>query len=93
MPDDLSLLVHLEDLNLSYNEFTSVTSLYNPAKFFLALGTLPRLKKLNLAHNKLKSIHYEQLQTNQVNFDKLVELDMSYNRVDLQENLLYCQNF
>ena len=85
LPEDLSFLPNLEDLNLSSNQFTSEAFLVQPAKIFRALGVLPKLKKLNLARNKLVKLHIEEdpdtslSSTGSGMFSTLQDLDFSYN--------------
>ncbi len=74
-------MIHLEELNLSSNYFSSQTSLYNPNKLFIAMASIPRLKRLNLSYNKLSGIHYEEMQIKKINFDRLIDLDFSYNNI------------
>lgn len=61
LPSDLSTFVSLEELNLSSNNFSSESVLVSPGKLFLALSTIPKLRKLNLSRNKLKRFHSEDL--------------------------------
>ena len=61
LPSDLSAFRVLEELNLSSNNFSSDSVLVSPSKLFLALATIPRLKKLNLSRNKFKRFHSEDL--------------------------------
>jgi Leucine-rich repeat (LRR) protein len=61
LPSDLSGLRNLEEFNLSSNVFSSDSVLVQPGKLFLALSTIPRLKKLNLSRNKFKRFHSEDL--------------------------------
>lgn len=61
LPSDLSGFKLLEDLNLSSNNFSSDSVLVSPGKLFLALSTIPRLKRLNLSRNKLRRFHSEDL--------------------------------
>eukprot|EP00347_Sterkiella_histriomuscorum_P001540 403371645 len=93
LPDDLSFLNQLEDLNLSYNLFSSKNQTYNANKLFVAFASMPRLKRLNLSNNNMEAIHYEELQVKKLNLNKLEELDLSNNQVQSQEELLYAQNF
>ena len=46
-----------------------------------------------MANNKLEAIHYEEIQIKKLNLNKLEELDLANNLIQLQEDLLYCQNF
>ena len=77
-------------MNLSSNNFASMTSIYNPNKLFVTLASVPRLKRLNLSCNKLVRIHFEEMQVKSITLKKLSELDMSYNLIEAQEGLLYC---
>lgn len=61
LPSDLSGFRVLEDLNLSSNNFSSDSVLVYPSKLFLALSTIPHLKRLNLSRNKFKRFHAEDL--------------------------------
>jgi Leucine-rich repeat (LRR) protein len=61
LPSDLSTFVSLEEINLSSNNFSSESVLVSPGKLFLALSTIPKLRKLNLSRNKLKRFHSEDL--------------------------------
>lgn len=90
LPEELSSLKRLEELNLSSNNFSSDSVVVEPGKLFKSLSTIPHLKKLNLAHNALKGFHFECLTPKSI-FEPLAELDFSYNKVGSQENLLFCQ--
>jgi Leucine-rich repeat (LRR) protein len=61
LPSDLSAFKYLEELNLSSNNFSSDSVLVTPSKLFLALSTIPKLKKLNLSRNKFRLFHYDDL--------------------------------
>ena len=61
LPSDLSGFKSLEEVNLSSNNFSSDSVLVSPSKLFLALATIPNLKKLNLSRNKFKRFHSEDL--------------------------------
>jgi Leucine-rich repeat (LRR) protein len=61
LPSDLSGFKSLEELNLSSNNFSSDSVLVTASKLFLALSTIPKLKKLNLSRNKFKRFHSEDL--------------------------------
>jgi Leucine-rich repeat (LRR) protein len=61
LPEDLFQLRSLEELNLASNQFSSTSSLVNPALLFKALGSLPKLKRLNLSRNKFTGFHAEML--------------------------------
>ena len=61
LPSDLSGFKVLEELNLSSNNFSSDSVLVYPSKLFLALSTIPKLKKLNLSRNKFKRFHSDDL--------------------------------
>jgi Leucine-rich repeat (LRR) protein len=61
LPSDLSGFKSLEELNLSSNNFSSDSVLVSPSKLFLALATIPKLKKLNLSRNKFKRFHQDDL--------------------------------
>jgi Leucine-rich repeat (LRR) protein len=79
----------LETLILSHNQLSSTTSIFNPQKHFLAFSSLPRLKRLDLSHNYLTGLHLDELLLkSKRSFRALVELDLSYNRVQRQEALL-----
>jgi len=90
LPEELSSLKKLEELNLSSNNFSSDSVVVEPGKLFKSLSTIPHLKKLNLAHNALKGFHFEYLTSTDL-FEPLAELDFSYNKISSQENLLFCQ--
>ena len=59
LPMDLSLLSHVEEINLSSNNFSTESVLVNPNKLFQAMATITNLKKLNLSRNKFKAFHAE----------------------------------
>ena len=61
LPGDLSFFTELQELNLSSNSFSSDSVLVNPNQLFLALSTIPNLRKLNLSRNKFNSFHSELL--------------------------------
>lgn len=61
LPSDLSGFRNLEDLNLSSNNFSSDSVLVTASKLFLALATIPKLRRLNLSRNKFKRFHTEEL--------------------------------
>jgi hypothetical protein len=90
LPTDLSDFKNLRELSLAGNNFSSDSVMFMPSQFYKALATLPRLKKLNLAHNQLRGISSEELRRS--DFRRLEELDFSYNWVDDQQNLLYAQH-
>lgn len=55
----------------------------------MALGRMPRLKRLNLSRNKFNCLHQDFLVAEQ-DFRLLQELDFSYNVVYEEEDLWYC---
>lgn len=59
LPADLCLLSNLEELNLSSNLLTSVSSGQPAALLFKALGQIRRLKRLNLSRNRYFKFHNE----------------------------------
>jgi Leucine-rich repeat (LRR) protein len=61
LPEDINKFENLEDLNLSSNQFSSASSLVNPALLFKALGNIKKLKRLNLSRNKFSGFHAEML--------------------------------
>ena len=65
LPEDISRLNNLEELNLSSNQFASNSSLVNPQLLFKALGSIPKLKRLNIARNKFSEFHGELLNPQQ----------------------------
>lgn len=93
LPDNLSFLRSLEVLILSHNLFSSSTSIFNPNKLFVAFSSIPRLKRLDLSHNKFATIHIEELllkSTNKRIFKTLIEIDLSFNQVENHVDLLPC---
>ena len=54
----------LEELNLSSNLLSSNSNVINPNLIFKALGTIKRLKVLNLSRNRFLKFHSELLNTN-----------------------------
>jgi hypothetical protein len=90
LPDTLEFLESVEELNLSSNQFSSDSTLVKPSKLFYSMGTMPQLKRLNLSRNKFSAFHYEDLNEN--SFRVLQELDFSYNLVEDQNEMMYCQN-
>lgn len=61
LPEDISKFDKLEDLNLASNQFSSASTLVNPALLFKAIGQVPKLKRLNLSRNKFTAFHAEML--------------------------------
>ena len=61
LPEDIKKFENLEDLNLSSNQFSSNSTLVNPALLFKAIGQIGKLKRLNLGRNKFTSFHAEML--------------------------------
>ena len=59
LPTDISFFRCLEELNLSANNFSSHSTLVDPNALFLALSTIPMLKKLNLSRNRFVEFHNE----------------------------------
>lgn len=90
LPESLEFLENVEELNLASNQFSSDSTLVKPSKLFASIGRMPSLKRLNLSRNKFTSFHYQELDEN--SFVVLQELDFSYNLVDDQKELMYCQN-
>jgi len=91
LPPDLNQFPLLEDLNLSSNMFTSKSSLVSPQHLFKAMGRLKKLKVLNLSRNKFSGFHSELLNP-ESDFHSLQDLDLSYNSVQIQEDLYYILN-
>jgi len=60
LPQNLSFFQQLEEINLASNNFSSDSVLVTPSNLFLALATIPKLKKLNLSRNKFKAFHAEE---------------------------------
>ena len=90
LPESLDFLQSVEELNLSSNQFSSDSTLVKPSKIFYSASTMPTLKRLNLSRNKFSAFHYEDLSED--SFPVLQELDFSYNLVEDQSDMLYCQN-
>jgi hypothetical protein len=86
LPEDLSFLKSLEDLNLSSNMFSSNSTLIKPQSLIVSMASIPRLKKLNLSRNKFSGFHHEDL--TQGAFPNLQELDFSYNRVEDEDMMM-----
>jgi len=61
LPEDIGKFENLEELNLASNQFSSGSSLVNPALLFRALGNIRKLKRLNLSRNKFSAFHAEML--------------------------------
>lgn len=80
IPEDLSFLSTVQELNLSANLFASNSTIVKADKIFYSLGQMPNLKKLNLSRNKFTGFHSAELHEN--SFAQLQELDISYNIVD-----------
>lgn len=87
LPESLSFLDSVEELNLSSNQFSSDSTLVKPSKLFYSIGAMANLKRLNLSRNKFTSFHYEEL--TQDSFRVLQELDFSYNLVEDQTELIF----
>ena len=82
LPEDLSFLENVEEIDLSSNNFSSESVLVNPAKLFLGMASIPNLRKLNLSRNKFKCFHTDEFiqENNQINpFPYLEELNFSFN--------------
>ena len=71
----------LEELNLSSNNFSSDSVLVYPGKLFMALATVPQLKKLNLSRNKFKRFHSEDLPE-----DNMSLIENDYENADPNSN-------
>jgi Leucine-rich repeat (LRR) protein len=68
LPDDMSFLSSLEEIDLSSNVgFSSDSVLVNPSKIFMSLATIPNLKKLNLSRNRFKAFHSEDFPQDNLN--------------------------
>lgn len=80
LPEDITKLTEIEDLNLSSNQFASSSSLVNPQLLFKALGQIKKLKRLNLSRNKFSQFHAEMLNKEE-DFIQLQELDFGFNLV------------
>lgn len=88
LPEDISKFDRLEELNLASNQFSSASTLVNPALLFKAIGQIPKLKRLNLSRNKFTAFHAEMLNKDQ-DFIQLQELDFGFNLVTEQEALWF----
>lgn len=88
LPENLGGFYNLEELNLRDNKFTSDK---NASTLWGALATIPKLKVLNISYNKLRGIHTEKLVAG--NFKVLEVLDISFNAVEHQHNLICARNF
>ena len=64
IPDNMKEFKFLEELNLSSNHFSSTSTLVNPMVLFKALGSMNKLKRLNLSRNRLQCFHSEMLDNN-----------------------------
>jgi len=51
LPESLEFLVHVEDLNLSSNQFSSDSTLVKPSQIISAIGAMKNLKRLNISRN------------------------------------------
>ena len=80
LPEDLSFLMSVEELNLSSNQFNSESTLVQPEKLFFSIGQMPKLKRLNVARNKFVKFHFEELKPG--SFGALQEIEFSYNLVE-----------
>ena len=87
------MLVNVEDLNISSNNFTSDSVVTDPNIIFKSLSSLPNMRKLNLSRNSLKAFHFEALSEGGTPppFPQIREIDFSFNKVEDEGNLLYCQ--
>jgi len=88
LPSDLSFLHSLEELDLSANNFSSESVLVNPGKLMAAVASVPNLRILSLARNKLKCFHSDELPESA--FQYLEELNFSFNLVEAEEDLMSC---
>lgn len=90
LPEDLLVLQSLENLNISYNLFSS--NLNSSAdKLWRTLADFRQLKNLTLSGNTLKGIHTPELVPG--DFACLEQLDFRYNAVDDQLRLICARNF
>ena len=53
LPDSLSFLTEVYDLNLADNQFASDSVLVDPHKLMSSILDMPKLRKLNLSRNKV----------------------------------------
>ena len=88
LPEDIGKFEQLEELDLSSNQFSSSSSLVNPALLFKAMGQIPKLKRLNLGRNKFSAFHAEMLNKD-ADFVQLQELDFGYNLVSEQDAMWF----
>ena len=95
----MSFLPELEQLNLACNNFSSDSVLVSPSQLFVALSTIPKLKRLDLSRNKFNQFHVEDLEnfgtpasTNEEEpngpFCFLEDLDFQFNFVQEEEGLI-----
>lgn len=89
-PEDILILQSLENLNISYNLFTSANT--NDAdKLWRTLADFRQLKHLTVSGNQLKGIHTPELVPG--DFAALETLDFRFNAVDDQLRLICARNF
>lgn len=99
LPSDMSFLPELEQLNLACNNFSSDSVLVSPSQLFVALSTIPKLKRLDLSRNKFTQFHVEDLENfgtpaseteDEPNgpFCYLEDLDYQFNQVREEEGLI-----
>lgn len=90
LPEDLSDFKTLKELYLGCNAFSTDSVLFSASLLFKSLASIPHLQKVDLSRNKLRGIHSDALDKDA--FSHLKELDISYNWVDNQDNLMYASN-
>jgi len=88
LPYGLNGLNSLETLNLSNNQ---INSKEKASENWEILASIIGLKVLDLSRNHLRGIHTEKLKAG--DFIRLETLNLSYNLVDNQYNLICSRNF
>ena len=73
---------------MASNFFSFVPQVGSPSIIFKTLGSIKRLKRLNLSRNKFFKFHSEMLDQRN-DFLQLQEIDMSFNMVDNERSMWY----
>ena len=79
---------NLEELSLASNLFSSVPQQGSPDVIFKTIGGIQRLKRLNISRNKFFKFHSGMLDKFN-DFNQLQELDISFNMIDNERNLMF----
>jgi len=84
----MSRFLALEELNLTDNNLGHKSKDSGCTSMLKTLGTMPRLKRLNLSRNKIVRLASELFKGN-TDFLELQEIDVSFNWLDDEKNLWF----